>query len=102
MSWAQRLAATRYPHPAAAVTLVKCLRVGVDLGFRGDRTCTQAGPNLKSAAEHAAAINDNIKKEIELGRCQGPYDTPPFLISIQTLLVLCLKSTKLNHVLFIT
>jgi hypothetical protein len=78
MSWAQRLAATRYPHPAAAVTLVKCLRVGVDLGFHGDRTCTQVGPNLKSAAEHAAAINDSIKKELELGRRQGPYDAPPF------------------------
>ena len=37
LAWAQRLAATRYPNPAAAVTLVKCLRVGVDLGFYGNR-----------------------------------------------------------------
>src|SRR6185437_10062405 len=37
MAWALRLAATRYPYPAA-VTLIKCLRLGVKLGFTGDRT----------------------------------------------------------------
>ena len=51
LAWAQRLAATRYPNPAAAVTLVKCLRVGVDLGFYGNRDLIQIGPNLQSAAE---------------------------------------------------
>ena len=38
LAWAQRLAATRYPNPAAAVALVKCLRLGVDLGFYGERS----------------------------------------------------------------
>ena len=72
------LAATRYPHIAAAVTLVKCLRVGVDLGFHGDRTRTQVGPNLQSAADNVAAVADNIEKETQLGRRKGPYTEPPF------------------------
>ena len=63
MVWAQRLAATRYPNVAAAVTLIKCLRVGVDLGFRGDRSRFQAGPNLPTAASNASAVVDSIQKE---------------------------------------
>ena len=77
-AWARRLAATHYPSPAAAVTLVKCLRLGVDLGFRGDRTCTQIGPNLSSANDHPTAIADDLAKETEIGRRRGPYSQPPF------------------------
>ena len=78
MVWAQRLAATRYPHVAAAVTLVKCLRLGVDLGFRGDRSRVQVGRNLQSANENALAVTENIHKEIHIGRRKGPYTTTPF------------------------
>jgi hypothetical protein len=77
-AWALRLAATHYPDPAAAVTLVKCLRLGVDLGFRGDRSRCQVGPNLISAAEHPDAVTANIAKEQGIGRRKGPYTTPPF------------------------
>ena len=73
MAWAQRLAATHYPYPAAAVTLVSCLRLGVDLGFHGDRTITQIGPNLESASQHPTAITDSIVAEISNGRRKGPY-----------------------------
>lgn len=76
LAWALRLTATRYPDPAAAVTLVKCLRLGADLGFRGDRTRTQVGPNLISAAEHPDAVTTNIAKECGLGRRKGPYASP--------------------------
>ena len=78
LAWAMRLAATRYPYPAAAVTLVKCLRVGVSLGFHGSRDRTQVGPNLQSAFEQTAAIDDNIVKETHNGRRKGPYSSPPF------------------------
>lgn len=78
MAWAQRLAATRYPHVAAAVTLVACLRLGVDLGFQGDRTRLQVGPNLQSAEQNALAVADNIQNEIRIGRRKGPYASPPF------------------------
>lgn len=78
LAWAQRLAATRFPHPAAAVTLVKCLRLGVDLGFYGSRTHVQVGPNLESAAEHPHAIDDNIVTETKNGRRKGPYKLTPF------------------------
>lgn len=78
MAWAQRLAATRYPYPAAAVTLVKCLRLGVDLGFFGNRSRTQIGPNLQSAFEFPEAIDNNITTELENGRRKGPYPNPPF------------------------
>ena len=77
-AWAFRLAATKYPYPAAAVTLVKCLRVGVDLGFKGDRSLSQAGPNLESALEHPVAIHDNIVLETNIGRRKGPYKNLPF------------------------
>jgi hypothetical protein len=78
MTWAQRLAATRYPNPAAAVMLVKCLRLGVDLGFYGNRDRKQIGPNLESAAEHPEAIDKNIADELANGRRKGPFTKMPF------------------------
>ena len=76
-AWAYRLAATRYPFPAAAVTLVACLNLGVDLGFQGDRSRIQIGPNLVSSLEHPKAITDNIKAEIANGRRKGPFKSVP-------------------------
>ena len=78
LAWAQRLAATRYPNPAAAITLVKCLRVGVDLGFYGNQDRTQIGPNLESAREHPTAIDTNIEAELANGRRKGPFSPCPF------------------------
>ena len=78
LAWALRLAATRYPYPAAAVTLVKCLRLGVDLGFYGQRNRIQVGPNLQSAHEHPDAIDKNIATELENGRRKGPFTEVPF------------------------
>ena len=78
LAWAQRLAATRFPNPAAAVTLVKCLRLGVDLGFYGNRDRIQIGPNLESANEHPQAIDKNITDELVNGRRKGPYTNIPF------------------------
>ncbi len=79
IAWAQRLAATKYPYLAAAITLVKCLRIGVDLGFYGDRNRVQIGPNLESAAAHPDAIDKNIADELANGRRKGPYTSVPFL-----------------------
>ena len=76
-AWAYRLAATRYPFPAAAVTLVACLNLGVDLGFQGDRTRIQVGPNLESSFEHPKAIGDNITAELANGRRKGPFKSMP-------------------------
>ena len=80
MAWALRLAATRYPYPAAAVTLVKCLRLGVNLGYIGDRSRIQIGPNLESAIEYPQAIDDNITAELKNGRRKGPYTNNSFLL----------------------
>ena len=76
--WAAYLIGTHYPNQQAAQTLVKCLREGVALGFTGDRTLTQIGPNLPSAAEHPDAVSANITKETHLQRRHGPYTVPPF------------------------
>jgi len=54
------------------------LRLGVDLGFHGNRNATQVGRNLKSAIEHPDAITDNIVAEVGNGRRKGPYKSPPF------------------------
>ena len=76
-AWAYRLAATRYPFPAAAVTLIACLNRGVDLGFQGDRSRIQIGPNLQSSFEHPKAIDDNIVTELANGRRKGPFKHIP-------------------------
>ena len=60
------------------MTLVKCLNLGVDLGFFGNRSHIQVGPNLESAAEHPSAIDDNIAAELQNGRRKGPYKSIPF------------------------
>jgi hypothetical protein len=78
MAWAQRLAATRYPNPAAAVTLVKCLRLGVDLGFYGRRDRKQIGPNLESAVDFPEAVDRNIADELAIERRKGPFKKLPF------------------------
>ena len=48
------------------------------LGFRGDRTIVQVGPNLESAKEHSSAVADNIKTELSNGRRKGPFKQIPF------------------------
>ena len=58
--------------------LVKCLRLGVDLGFFGNRNRIQIGPNLESASEHPQAIDSNIAIELENGRRKGPFTNIPF------------------------
>ena len=59
------------------MTLVACLNLGVDLGFQGDRTRIQVGPNLESSFEHPKAIGDNITAEIANGRRKGPFKSMP-------------------------
>jgi hypothetical protein len=76
--WALRLVATRYPHAAAAHTLVSCIRQGVSLGYAGGRLGTQAGRNLVSADEHAAAVDKDMEKQLKLGRRVGPLTAHPF------------------------
>ena len=76
--WALRLMATRYPHAAAAHTLVSCLRQGVSLGYDGDREGTQEGNNLVSATQNAGAIDKDMEKQLRLGRRVGPLPAHPF------------------------
>ena len=76
-AWADMLAATNYPNVAAAVTLVTCIRQGVNLGYFGSREGVAIGPNLLSAAQHADAIDKDMHKQIQLGRRQGPHDLTP-------------------------
>ena len=90
LQWALRFVATRYPNPAAAVTLVKCLRLGVE----GDRTKIQIGPNLISAKENATAIDENIVTEIKIGRRKGPFKAVPFSYFFSNPLGVVLKKGK--------
>ena len=76
--WALRLVATKYPHAAAAHTLVSCIRQGVSLGYKGSRTGTVAGKNLVTADENTAAVDKDMMKQLSLGRRIGPLATHPF------------------------
>jgi len=73
--WALRLMATRYPHAAAAHTLVSCLRQGVSLGYNDDREGTQ---ELVSAAQNTGATYKDMEKQLRLGRRVGPLPAHPF------------------------
>ncbi len=53
------------------------LNLGVDLGFQGDRSRIQIGPNLESAHDHPDAIEDNIANDLANGRRKGPYTLLP-------------------------
>ncbi len=57
---------------------MKCLRLGVDLGFYGNRDRIQIGANLESAADHPDAIDQNIAAELSIARRKGPYTDIPF------------------------
>lgn len=35
-------------------------------------------PNLKSALDNPASVNDKLSKELTAGRIVGPFDVPPF------------------------
>jgi hypothetical protein len=76
-AWAEHLAATRYPSVAGAVTLVTCIRQGVDLGYRGERVGVAEGKNLLSASLNTSAIDKDMHKQQQLGRRVGPCDHPP-------------------------
>ncbi len=47
------------------------------LNYQGPRITTTA-PNLGSAYENPDVVDDKLRKERELGRIAGPFDSPPF------------------------
>jgi len=77
-AWATCLVASQYPDLHAATALVRCLRLGVDLGYQGQRTAAATGENLPSALEHGGAIDADMQKQLALGRRLGPFRTPPY------------------------
>ena len=50
---------------------------GFDIGFMGPQEDVRSG-NLKSALEHPEVIDEYLKEEIQAGRIEGPFRTPPF------------------------
>lgn len=75
--WAELLLAARYPSLEGAVTLVQCLRDGVSLGYDGQRSTGAIGGNLRTASQNPEAIDNDIAKQLALGRRRGPYETAP-------------------------
>ena len=77
--WAAAILASHFDDHATAITLVKGMRVGMSIGFQGNRNVKQECKNLISADEFEQAVDEAMQKEIILGRRAGPYDSPPFL-----------------------
>ena len=60
-----------------AYRLIKGFSEGFKINYQGPRITTTA-PNLGSAYENPDVVDDKLRKERELGRIAGPFDSPPF------------------------
>lgn len=67
-----------HPDPVLVSELVSDLQHGVRVGYQGPRDAFRPSPNLPIDAEHYAFVDEEIRKEVELGRRIGPFDSPPF------------------------
>ncbi len=76
-AWLRQLWQTGYD-PTLAGFIVRCLRLGVPLGYTGPTNVQQHCTNLKSADAFPDAITAAVEKEVGTGRQLGPYRTPPF------------------------
>jgi Reverse transcriptase (RNA-dependent DNA polymerase) len=68
------------PHPDQTLVaqLIHDLKVGVRIGYQGPRDAFRPSPNLPILPEHESFIDDEIQKEVAVGRRMGPFDSPPF------------------------
>jgi hypothetical protein len=67
-----------HPDQSMVAELVHDLQHGVRVGYTGPRDKFRPAPNLPIAPEHCAFVDEEIAKEVELGRRIGPFDAPPF------------------------
>jgi hypothetical protein len=67
-----------HPNPALVSELVHDLQHGVRVGYQGPRDKFRPAPNLPIEESYYAFVDEEIRKEVELGRRVGPFDSPPF------------------------
>ena len=59
-----------------AYRLIKGFSEGFKINYQGPRI-TSTAPHLGSAYENPDVVDEKLRKERELGRIAGPFDTPP-------------------------
>jgi hypothetical protein len=67
-----------HPDQALVSELVHDLQHGVRVGYQGPRDKFRPAPNLPIDESHYSFVDEEIRKEVELGRRVGPFDQPPF------------------------
>ena len=65
-----------HPDREFASHIVHACRYGVDIGFEGVRT-PYVCDNWPSVHQFADAVEQNIEKDLQLGRKLGPFSSPP-------------------------
>jgi len=73
-----------HPNKPLVEWAVAGLRFGIRTGFSGDRAGYEHS-NLKSASERPEPLQENIAKELRLGRLLGPLQSPPVHAKISPL-----------------
>lgn len=66
---------TSHPDSHFVSKLVHSLTDGFNIGYHGPRTPLTA-PNLISALQHPAVVDEALKKEVAENRMAGPFNTP--------------------------
>lgn len=67
-----------HPDQSFVTQLVSDLRFGVRVGYSGPRDKFRPSPNLPIDSAHESFVDEEMKKEVELGRRMGPFVSPPF------------------------
>ena len=67
-----------HPDQDMVQQLVHDLQYGVQIGYTGPRDAYRPSPNLPIDPEHESFVDEEIAKEVALGRRMGPFDSPPF------------------------
>lgn len=65
------------PDKLAFDFLIKGFLHGFSIQYFGSVVAMRS-PNLKSALDNPASVNDKLSKELTAGRIVGPFDVPPF------------------------
>ena len=70
-------ALANHPDRSFVDTLCSELQEGAHIGYEGPRT-PKFSHNLPSAKANPEIVDENLAKEVSMGRTAGPFATPPF------------------------
>ena len=71
-------------------SLLQGIHEGVDIGYQGKRKTVWSG-NWKLAVDNESVVSEYLASKVALGRKAGPFNQPPFLTYLRSLMSIVIK-----------